>query len=134
MNSFPKLQERYPGVRVDIQGQSNESAKTGKSMVRNILLGMIGIYMLLALQFRSYLTPVTVMSVIPTALVGVVFGHMAMGLDLTLPSMIGMASLFGVVVNDSILLVVFIREAHAHGVPTQSPQNRQEEPVFAQFY
>ncbi|MBT3348113.1 MAG: efflux RND transporter permease subunit [Thiotrichales bacterium] len=115
---FPKLQERYPGVRVDIQGQSNESAKTGKSMVRNILLGMIGIYMLLALQFRSYLTPVTVMSVIPTALVGVVFGHMAMGLDLTLPSMIGMASLFGVVVNDSILLVVFIREAHAHGVPT----------------
>jgi multidrug efflux pump subunit AcrB len=41
---------------------------------------------------------------------------MALGLDLTMPSMVGMASLFGVVVNDSILLVVFIREARERGV------------------
>ncbi|MDJ0807258.1 MAG: efflux RND transporter permease subunit [Gammaproteobacteria bacterium] len=114
---FPKLRERYPGLRVDIQGQSKESAKTGASIVRNVLLGMAGIYILLALQFRGYLAPVTVMSVIPTALIGVVFGHLALGLDLTLPSIIGMASLFGVVVNDSILLVVFIRDARTHGVP-----------------
>ncbi len=52
------------------------------------------------------------MSVMSMALIGVIFGHIFMGLDLTLPSMIGMASLFGVVVNDSILLVVFIREAY----------------------
>ena len=63
------------------------------------------------------LAPITVMSVIPTALIGVVFGHMALGLDLTLPSIIGMASLFGVVVNDSILLVVFIRDERATGIP-----------------
>ena len=113
---FPQLEEKYPGLRVDIQGQSKESAKTGASIVRNVLLGMAGIYMLLALQFRGYLAPVTVMSVIPTALIGVVFGHMALGLDLTLPSIVGMASLFGVVVNDSILLVVFIRDARAHGI------------------
>ncbi len=112
---FPQLEQRYPGLRIDIQGQSNESAKTGKSIVRNVLLGMVGIYMLLALQFRGYLAPITVMAVIPTALIGVVFGHLAMGLDLTLPSMIGMASLFGVVVNDSILLVVFMRDARARG-------------------
>ena len=113
---FPTLQERYPSVVIDVQGESNESAKTGGSIARNVLLGMIGVYMLLALQFRGYLAPVTVMSVIPTALIGVIFGHMALGLDLTLPSMVGMASLFGVVVNDSILLVVFIREARATGV------------------
>ncbi len=108
---FPTLQQRYPGIQIDLQGQSRESAHTGRSIVRNVLLGMVGIYMLLALQFRSYLLPLTVMSVIPTALIGVIFGHYVMGLDLTLPSMIGMASLFGVVVNDSILLVVFIRES-----------------------
>ena len=90
--------------------------RTGKSIVRNVLLGIVGIYMLLALQFRGYLAPITVMSVIPTALIGVIFGHILMGLDLTLPSMVGMASLFGVVVNDSILLVIFIREARAQGV------------------
>jgi multidrug efflux pump subunit AcrB len=116
---FPQLEAQYPGLRVDVQGQSRESAKTGTSVVRNVVLGMAGIYLLLALQFRGYLAPVTVMSVIPTALIGVIFGHMAMGLDLTLPSIIGMASLFGVVVNDSILLVVFIREARAHGMPVK---------------
>lgn len=108
---FVKLREKYPSIKIAIEGKSKESAKTGKSIVGNVLLGFIGIYMLLAIQFRSYLLPVTVMSVMPTAFIGVIFGHMLMGLDLTLPSMVGMASLFGVVVNDSILLVVFIRDA-----------------------
>ena len=116
---FPGLQERFPSITVDVQGESDESAKTGSSIVRNVLLGMVGVYMLLALQFRGYLAPVTVMSVIPTALIGVVFGHMALGLDLTLPSIVGMASLFGVVVNDSILLVVFIRDERAAGIPVR---------------
>ena len=114
---FPTLTQSHPGVTIDIQGESDRSAETGASIVRNVLLGMIGVYMLLALQFRGYLAPITVMSVIPTALIGVVFGHMALGLDLTLPSIIGMASLFGVVVNDSILLVVFIRDERATGIP-----------------
>ena len=113
---FPELQARYPGLRVDVQGESNESAKTGQSIVRNVLLGLVGVYMLLALQFRGYLAPITVMLVIPSALIGVVFGHLLLGLDLTMPSIVGMASLFGVVVNDSILLVVFIRDARARGV------------------
>ncbi|NNJ91949.1 MAG: efflux RND transporter permease subunit [Gammaproteobacteria bacterium] len=112
---FKAIIERYPDVHIDIQGQSKESAKTGASIVRNVLLGMIGVYILLAFQFRGYLAPLTVMSVIPTALIGVIFGHYFMGLDMTMPSIVGMASLFGVVVNDSILLVVFIREARTKG-------------------
>ena len=108
---LPLIKQRYPEVVIDIKGASENSADTSKSIVRNVILGMIGVYFLLALQFRGYLAPVTVMSVIPTALIGVVFSHMALGLDMTLPSIIGMASLFGVVVNDSILLVVFMRDA-----------------------
>ena len=116
---FPQLREQYPDIQIDIQGQSNETAKTGQSIVRNVLLGLVGVYMLLAVQLRGYLAPLTVMAVIPTALIGVMFGHWALGLDLTMPSMVGMASLFGVVVNDSILLVLFIREARAHGIDVQ---------------
>jgi multidrug efflux pump subunit AcrB len=112
---IPGLLERYPDISFDVQGESKESAETGQSIVRNVLLGLIGVYMLLALQFRGYLAPLTVMVVIPTALIGVVFGHMLMGLDLTMPSIVGMASLFGVVVNDSILLVVFIRSERKNG-------------------
>ncbi len=113
---FPDLQTRYPGISLSIEGASADSKKTGESIIGNVLAGMIGVYLLLALQFRGYLAPLAVMIVIPTALIGVIFGHLAQGLDLTMPSMIGMASLFGVVVNDSILLVVFIREAAARGV------------------
>jgi len=112
---IPGLLERYPDLSFDVQGESKESAETGQSIVRNVLLGLIGVYMLLALQFRGYLAPLTVMVVIPTALIGVVIGHLLMGLDLTMPSIVGMASLFGVVVNDSILLVVFIRSERNKG-------------------
>ena len=121
---IPDLLQRYPGLSFDVQGESRESAETGRSIVRNVLLGLIGVYMLLALQFRGYLAPLTVMVVIPTALIGVVIGHLALGLDLTMPSIIGMASLFGVVVNDSILLVVFIRHERASGVAVTEAARR----------
>ena len=114
---IPGLLERYPELRFEVEGQGKEAAKTSAAIGRNALLGLIGVYMLLALQFRGYLAPITVMLVIPTALIGVVFGHLALGLDLTLPSIVGMASLFGGVVNDSILLVFFIRDARAQGIP-----------------
>ncbi|MGB5278255.1 MAG: efflux RND transporter permease subunit [Gammaproteobacteria bacterium] len=121
---IPDLMQRYPDLSFDVQGESKESAETGRSIVRNVLLGLIGVYMLLALQFRGYLAPLTVMMVIPTALIGVVIGHLALGLDLTMPSMIGMASLFGVVVNDSILLVVFIRQERASGIAVTEAARR----------
>lgn len=107
---IPGLLERYPGLRLDVEGDSKESAKTGQSIGCNVLLGLIRVYMLLAVQFRGYLAPITVMLVIRTAFIGAVFGHMTLGLDLTMPSIVGMASLFGVAVNDSILLVAFIRQ------------------------
>lgn len=117
---IPELLKRYPDLRFDVQGESKESAKTGQSIGRNVLLGLIGVYLLLALQFKGYLAPLTVMIVIPSSLIGVVFGHIALGYDLTMPSIVGMASLFGVVVNDSILLVVFIRDARAQGMDVQT--------------
>ena len=49
------------------------------------------------------------MLAIPMAAIGVVWGHLAMGLELSMPSMLGFASLAGIVVNDSILLVTFIK-------------------------
>jgi multidrug efflux pump subunit AcrB len=121
---LPELMERFPDIRYSIEGESDESKQTGQSLVRNVLMGLVGVYMLLALQFRGYLAPITVMLVIPTALIGVVFGHLALGIDLSMPSMVGMASLFGVVVNDSILLVVFIREARRQGAPIPEAARR----------
>ena len=53
---------------------------------------------------------------IPLALIGVVWGHKLMGLDITMPSMIGFVSLAGIVVNDSILLVEYVKRRSREGM------------------
>lgn len=115
---LPHLLAAHPGVTVQLEGQAKEGSKTGDSVKRNLIIGLIGIFMLLALQFRSYLEPVVVMSAIPMALVGAVAGHLIQGLELSMPSLIGLAALAGVVVNDTILVVMFIKEHRARGLPT----------------
>ncbi len=114
---IPELLQRFPDVRTSIEGQSKETAKTGGSMLRGFAIGLIGVFVLLSFQFRSYIEPFVVMMVIPLALIGVIWGHLLMGISLTMPGVIGFTSLAGIVVNDSILLVEFlklrVREGHA---------------------
>ena len=69
---------------------------------------MLMIYALLAIPLRSYSQPLVIMSAIPFGLVGAVWGHLLMGMDLTILSMFGIVALAGVVVNDSLVLVDFI--------------------------
>lgn len=114
---FPELAKRYPDVSVSLQGQNKEAQTTQQSMVAGFILGLVGVYLLLSFQLRSYAEPVVVMIIIPFAFVGAIAGHIVMGLDFTMPSMLGFVALAGVVVNDSILLVNFIK--HYHG-DTQS--------------
>ncbi len=103
------------GVQVDLEGEIKEGTETQMSMIRALLIGLIGVFVLLSYQFRSYLEPITVMLAIPLALIGVIAGHLLMGLPLTMPSLLGFASLAGVVVNDSILLVEFIKRRRRGG-------------------
>ncbi len=112
-NFFPDLLKRYPGVNLSLQGSEREAGTTRASMIRGFLLGLIGIFLLLSFQFRSYVEPFVVMVIIPFSFIGAVAGHLLMGLDFTMPSILGFAALAGVVVNNSILLVNFIK--HYHG-------------------
>jgi len=75
-----------------------------------VLIGLFGVFLILSLQFRSYLQPIAVMLAIPLGLIGVVWGHLLLGLELSMPSLVGLATLMGIVVNDSILLVTFIKK------------------------
>jgi len=106
---LPDLQQRYPDVEIGIEGQSKESNKTGSSMIRSFSIGLVCIFILLSFQFRSYLEPLVVMFVIPLSLIGVIWGHLLMGVALSMPGIIGFTSLAGIVVNDSILLVEFLK-------------------------
>lgn len=105
----PKLTSKYPGLRFDFEGEAKDAAKTGASMGKGFLLGLFGVFAILSYQFRSYLEPVVVMLAIPLAFIGVVWGHILLGHSLSMPSLMGFVSLAGIVVNDSILLVQYIR-------------------------
>ncbi|WP_428645880.1 efflux RND transporter permease subunit [Roseibium sp.] len=109
---LPQLLEGYPDLAASTEGQNAEAAKTQASMVSALGTGLIFVFILLSFQFRSYSEPAVVMVLIPMALIGSVWGHFVMGIDFAMPSMLGFISLAGIVVNDSILLVEFIKDEH----------------------
>ncbi len=111
-------QRRHPDVQVQIKGESANNAETGSSMFKALIIGLLGIFILLSFQFRSYTEPLVVMLAIPFSLIGVIWGHLAMGIPLSMLSMLGYISLTGIVVNDSILLVTFIRNRINEGMDT----------------
>jgi multidrug efflux pump subunit AcrB len=96
-------------LRVDFEGEAKESAKVGASLSKSFAIGIFGVFAILSFQFRSYLEPVVVLTVIPMALIGVLWGHFLLGHNLSMPSILGFISLAGIVTNDSILLVQYIR-------------------------
>ena len=112
---LPEIEARHPGVRFELEGEMAEAGKTQASMRRGFLVGAIGVFILLSFQFRSYSEPLIVMSAIPFALIGVIWGHILLGYELALPSVLGFVSLAGVVVNDSILLMLFLKRARVEG-------------------
>ena len=110
------LQERYPEITFSLKGEVESGNETKTSILTGFGLGALGVFLLLSLIFRNYREPAIVMLNIPLALIGAVWGHLIMGLDFTLPSMIGFVSLAGIVVNDSILLVVFVKHHVEEGM------------------
>ena len=107
---------RHPEVAVTFEGQVASSAETGGSIARGLLIGLVGIFVILSFQFRSYVEPLIVMLSIPLAFIGAIWGHVIMGFYLSMPSLIGAASLAGIVVNNAILLIHFIKTHRARGM------------------
>ena len=112
---LPQLSARYP-VQFAFTGQAEDQAATLGDMQRGMLYGLAMIYLVLAWVFGSYGWPLVVMSIIPFGLVGALFGHWVMGLDLTILSLFGFFGLSGIVVNDSIILVAFYKELRERGL------------------
>ena len=104
-NLLPELVEGFPGLEFSMVGEQREQAETFSSLGRGYVLALFAIYALLAIPFKSYTQPLIVMSAIPFGFVGAVGGHLVMGFELSIISMMGIIALSGVVVNDSLVLV-----------------------------
>ena len=113
---LPAVAERY-GVEWTLEGRQEEQRETLGDMALGAMLALASIYLVLAFVFASYGWPLVVMSVIPFGLIGAVFGHWLLGIDLTILSMFGLFGLAGIVVNDSIILVIFYKELKESGTP-----------------
>lgn len=114
-NFLPELVKRYPGIKYSLEGDEKRQEESIGSLKKGFTLALMGIYLILATQFRSYAQPGIIMMAIPFGLVGAVIGHLIMDLDVTLMSLFGSVALSGIVVNDALILIDFTNRAVQDG-------------------
>jgi len=108
VNSLQAILDKYD-VQFGLGGRSEQDRLMLETMSVGAMLTLIFIYLILAWVFASYLWPLAIMMAIPFGLVGAVFGHLVMGMDIGPMSMLAFFSLTGIVVNDSIVLMSFLK-------------------------
>lgn len=114
-DELARIEARYPGLAHAPGGQQEQLSESLTSLAQGFALALIVMFALLSLAFRSYVQPLIVLTAIPFGAVGAVAGHLLLGYGLSLSSMFGLIALSGVVVNDSLLMVVAIDEARERG-------------------
>jgi len=113
---LPKIQLEFPGIYWSFEGEKSEQAETLASLQYLYIVALIIIYALLAIPFSSYIQPIIVMAAIPFGLIGAVWGHVVMGMDVTILSGFGVVALTGVVVNDSLVMVDYVNRKRGIGL------------------
>lgn len=101
---LPTLSKKY-NVNFSFVGKAEEQSETFSDMLKGLILGVALVYIILAWVFKSYGWPIIVLTTVPLGLTGAIFGHMLMGIDLTILSIFGLFGLSGIVINDSIILI-----------------------------
>ncbi len=112
---IPNLQQRYPALQVIKGGWEEQQAEFMTEVTRLFTIAMLTIYALLAVAFRSYTLPTIIMSAIPFAYMGAIFGHQLIGIPLDMFSFFGMGAAAGVVVNDNLVLIDYILKREEQG-------------------
>ena len=102
---FAETAQRYPGVQATLSGTVERQQRVNKELGIGFIFALFGMYAVMAVAFRSYLQPAMIMTAIPFGMVGAVLGHLLMGFDLSMLSVMGIIALSGVVVNDNLVLI-----------------------------
>lgn len=113
---LPELRAAYPGLTWTFEGSQAEMRESTSALWSGFSVAMAVMYCLLAIAFGSYLQPLIVMIAIPFGIVGAVLGHMLLGYDISLVSVMGLIALSGVVVNDSLIMVDYANRKRKEGL------------------
>ncbi len=113
---LPELVTRNPSLSYSFGGEQQEQIESFGALGGGFALALLAIYALLAIPFASYTKPLIIMAAIPFGIIGAVFGHLLLGLQMSIMSMFGIIGLSGVVVNDSLVMIDFINERLRQGM------------------
>ncbi|RWX52130.1 Multidrug efflux pump subunit AcrB [Candidatus Electrothrix marina] len=113
---FQQLEGQYPGLHVSTQGEKKNMRESFAPLKVTVPLAVLGIFVIVATVFRSYIQPLVILVSIPFGIIGAILAHLLLGFDLSMMSMFGMVALTGVVVNDAIVLIERINENLAEGM------------------
>lgn len=112
---MPRLQREYPGLSWGLEGRQADMTDSISSLLLGFGFAMAGIYVLLAIPFRSYVQPLIVLMAVPFGIFGAIIGHFIMGYSMSVISMMGIVALSGVVVNDALVMVDFANKRRRAG-------------------
>ncbi|WP_149304084.1 efflux RND transporter permease subunit [Pareuzebyella sediminis] len=113
--TLPQLRADFPGITWSFEGSQADMRESTNTLKAGFAIAMLLIYALLAIAFSSYIQPLIVMTAIPFGIVGAVIGHILLGYDLSLVSLMGVIALSGVVVNDSLIMIDYANKRRQKG-------------------
>ncbi|SFV70714.1 RND multidrug efflux transporter; Acriflavin resistance protein [hydrothermal vent metagenome] len=112
------------GITLIIKGEQKENAKLKKDMSEALVIAVFLIFITLVWMFNSLVLPLIVLSIIPLSLLGALLGTYVMGINMTMPGMMGVIGLAGVVVNDGLIMIDFIKKNKSHKELSQKASMR----------
>jgi len=116
-DKMDELCQMHPSVSWKFDGILANYRKEEQSLLVLVIGVLLAIYALLAIPFKSFLQPLYVLLAIPFGVVGAYAGHYIMDITPSILSILGIVALFGVVVNDSLVMVDYINQRRNEGVP-----------------
>ncbi|UCF17877.1 MAG: efflux RND transporter permease subunit, partial [Phycisphaerales bacterium] len=127
---LPELLQRFPGLRYSFEGTQREQREATKNLSIGLIASLFAIFAIMASFLRSYIQSIIVLLAIPWGLAGAVLGHIVLGFELSIFSVLGMIALCGMVVNGGFVLAMTRRRYLARGIPIKEATVRAAERRF----
>jgi len=113
---LPELLKRFPGLRYSFEGSQREQREATTNLSIGLIASLFAIFAIMASFLRSYLQSFVVLLTIPWGLAGAVVGHILLGFELSIFSVLGMIALCGMVVNGGFVLAMTRRRYLERGI------------------
>ncbi|MEX2964545.1 efflux RND transporter permease subunit [Microbulbifer sp. TYP-18] len=115
-NNVPGWEKLYRGFTLQTAGEMQEEEEFNSAIIAFFVLSLFTIYALLAIAFRSYSQPLLILTAVPFGFFGALVGHLLLGYDISIMSMLGFLAAAGVVVNDNLVLMDRINQLRSQGM------------------